>query len=443
MTKSGIARRDFLAGAAAAATAPLILPAGTLGVGGATPPSDRIGIGVIGCGGFGTGRHTRQHADREDTHVVAVADPNRDRRERVRERVNAWQGEQSSANNHHGCKAYNDFRDLIADENVDAVAVATPEHWHVLPALAAARAGKDVYVEKPMSLTIQEGRVLADEVKRAGVVLQHGAQQRSEHHNGRFRRAVELVRNGRIGAIETVKVILFPGPDGGACTEEDPPPGFDFDLWLGPAPERPFCPELHIQRRGWSGVRDYSGGRISDWGSHHLDIVQWVLDADDTGPERIEGSGTVPEEGPNDTAQTWDITFRYASGHVVEFSDRGEYGRNSITFLGSEGRLTVTRERLEADPPGVLDSEIGPGEFRAPVSEDHVDNWVRAIRTGEEPISPAEAAHRTCTLCHLANICVELGRGLTWDPETERFPDDDEANGLISREMRAPWSLDG
>ena len=434
--KHGISRRSFLAGTAAAISAPMILPSRVLGREGHTPPSEKIGIGIVGCGAMNTG-HAYRYVEREQTQVVAVCDVNSQKRGDLRSKIQDRYAQRLGLESYDACQEYNDFRDMIADSDVDAICVATPEHWHVLPALHAARVGKHAYIEKPMTLTIEEGRVLADTAKRTGAVIQHGAQQRS--HWG-FPRAVELVRNGRLGNLKHVEVVLFPGPTGGACQEEEPPDFVDYDLWLGPARWTPYCSIKCIPVRGWTYMRDYSGGRITEWGTHHLDLVQYALDADETGPVEISGSGLITRDAMYNTVARWNIDFRFESGVIVHFADSG-YEGEGIKFVGEDGSIFVNRDGIRSDPENLLDSEIGPDEIHIVAEGDHHQNFIHCIKTGEKPRGHVESGHRSSTMCHLANICVELEQTLYWDPKNERFLDNQEADAEISRPMRAPWSL--
>ena len=429
-----ISRRRLLSGAALAAS-PLMFPGRAPGADEKAPPSERLGIGIVGCGAMNTG-HARNLVMNGGAQVVAVCDPNARKRKALQKLVEEGYAPQAGLTRYRGCRAYNDFRDLIANKDVDAIWVATPDHWHTLPSLAAVRAGKAVYVEKPMTLTIEEGRVLADEVKRTDGILQCGSQQRSGYG---FPRAVELVRNGRIGNLKRIVVTIHKGDRGGPCNEVRVPDWLDYDLWLGQAPLAPYCPERCIGVRSWISIRDYGGGRVASWGSHHLDICQWALDADGGGPIEIEGTGTFPESGLCDHAVTWDVELRYASGVLVHMLN-GPLPP-SIKFIGDEGWLMVNREEMRAEPASVLDSEIGPDEWHAKTSSDHRQNLLDCIRTREQPVASAEIGHRTATACHLMNICLVLGRKVNWDPARERFVNDPEADAMISRKMRAPWSL--
>ena len=358
------------------------------------------------------------------------------KRKAAQQRVNATYG-CAARQTYKGCAAYNDFRKLIEDTNVDAVVIATPDHWHTIPALTAVRSGKDVYLEKPMTLTIQEGRVLADEVKRTGQVLQVGSQQRSE---GKFGRAVELVRNGRIGRLRAIEVGIHAGPTTRSFAEEPVPSGFDYDLWLGQAPRAPYCAARCVGIRPWIYIRDYSGGRITSWGSHHLDIAHWAMDADQTGPLELSGSGVFPSGGLYNTACTWQVELKYANDVTVIFTDNRQ-NPQGIKFIGNEGSIFVNRGKFESQPAGIIDSSIGPNELHLQTSSNHIDNFISCIKSRAEPVATAEIGHRTATACHLTNICLELKRKLQWDPQKEEFRGDLDADTLISRRMRAPWRL--
>jgi predicted dehydrogenase len=330
--------------------------------------------------------------------------------------------------------SYNDLRDLIARDDIDAVVVATPDHWHVPASIMAVKAGKDVYCEKPLTLTIGGGRALADAVKRYGRVLQTGSQQRSGKE---FRFACELVQNGRIGKLHTIKVGI-PG-NNRKCPptwEAKPiPEGFDYDLWLGPAPWEPYTEQrCHYQFRF---VLDYSGGQMTNWGAHYLDIAQWGNAADDTGPVEIEGKGDFPESGLFTTAKKVDITYTYANGVKLLLKTGG----GNTRFEGSEGWVFVTRGKIDSEPKSLLKEIIGPDEIHLYNSRDHKQNFLDCIKSRKDPIASAEIGHRSSTVCHLGNIAMLLDRKVKWDPKNERFINDSEADSMISRSMRAPWRL--
>ena len=417
-----VTRREFLKSSvvtAAAFAVPTIVPSSVFGV---NAPSNRITIGSIGLGSQGTG-NMKGFKGKSGSQVVAVCDVDAGHREKARQIAEL--DENSS---------YNDFRDLIARDDIDAVVVGTPDHWHVPTSIAAVKAGKDVYCEKPLTLTIGGGRALADAVKRYGRVLQTGSQQRS---GSEFRKACELVRNGRIGKLHTIKVGI-PG-NNRKCPptwEAKPvPEGFDYDMWLGPAPWEPYTEQrCHYQFRF---ILDYSGGQMTNWGAHYLDIAQWGNGADDTGPVEIEGKGDFPESGLFTTSKKADITYTYANGVKLLLKTGG----GNTRFEGSEGWVFVTRGKIDAEPKSLLQEKIGSDEIKLYNSRDHKQNFLDCIKSRKDPIASAEIGHRSSTVCHLGNIAMLLDRKVKWDPKKERFINDSAADSMISRSMRAPWKL--
>ncbi|MBL7153494.1 MAG: Gfo/Idh/MocA family oxidoreductase, partial [Phycisphaerae bacterium] len=330
--------------------------------------------------------------------------------------------------------SYVDFRELVARDDIDAVSVGTPDHWHVPVSIAAVRSGKDVYCEKPLTLTIAEGRKLADEVKRYGRVFQTGSQQRSSSN---FRKGCEYVVNGRIGKLQTIRVGI-PG-NNRKCeptwTPEPVPKDLDYDLWLGPAPWVPYHPQrCHYQFRF---MLDYSGGQVTNWGAHHLDIAQWGLQADDSGPVEIRGKGEFPTTGLFTTSTKVDVEYTYSNGVKLLFKTGG----GGTRFEGSEGWVYVNRGKIDAEPKSLLSSSIGPNEIHLYNSNDHKGNFLDCIKSRKDPICNAEVGHRSSTVCHLANIAMLLDRPLKWDPKKEVFPGDDEATRMTWRPRRSPWLL--
>ncbi len=329
---------------------------------------------------------------------------------------------------------YGDFRRLLARDDIDAVSIATPDHWHVPISIAAVKAGKDVYCEKPLTLTIAGGRALSDEVKRYGRIFQTGSQQRSGQE---FRFACELVQNGRIGKLHTIRVGI-PGNNRTCPPSWEPEPvpdGFDYDMWLGPAPWEPYTEQrCHYQFRF---MLDYSGGQMTNWGAHYLDIAQWGNVADDTGPVEISGRGEFPESGLFTTATKVDIEYTYANGVKLLLTT----GSGSTRFEGSEGWIHVTRGKIEAEPESILTTKIGPEEIHLYNSNDHKQDFLDCIKSRKDPIATAEIGHRSSTVCHLGNIAMLLGRKLKWDPQQERFTNDSAANRMVARAYRAPWRL--
>jgi len=418
-----VTRRQFLKSSAVTAGAaivwPTIVPSSVFG---ADVPSNRITMGCIGMGGQGTG-NMRGFKGKAGCDVVAVCDVDVGHRER------ACQIAGISASS-----SYNDFRELLARDDIDAVSIAAPDHWHVPISIAAVRAGMDVFCEKPLTLTIAEGRTLADEVKRFGRIFQTGSQQRS---GSEFRFACELVRNGRIGKLHTMEVGI-PG-NNRKCPptwEAEPvPEGFDYDMWVGPAPWEPYTKQrCHYQFRF---ILDYSGGQMTNWGAHYLDIAQWGNGADDTGPVEIIGRGDFPKTDLFTTAKTADIEYTYANGVKLHLKTGG----GNIRFEGSEGWVFVTRGKIDAEPKSLLTTKIGPDEIHLYNSNDHKQNFLDCIKSRKDTICTAEIGHRSSSVCHLGNIAMLLDRKLKWDPKAERFINDSAANRMLAHGMRAPWRL--
>jgi predicted dehydrogenase len=417
-----ISRRGFLRASAAAGAAfalPAIVPASVFG---ANPPSERINIGCIGLGGMGTS-NMRAFRGNPNSQVVALCDVDAGHLAKAR---------QAAGLDERVC--YRDFRDLLAQRDVDAVTVVTPDHWHAPISLAAVRAGKDVYCEKPLTLTILEGRVLANEVKRYGRVLQTGSQQRS---GDEFRRACELVRNGYIGEVKTVRVGL-PGNNRTCEPTWEPQPvpeGFDYDFWLGPAEWAPYHPQrCHYEFRF---LLEYSGGQVTNWGAHHLDIAQWGLGMDDSGPVEIVGEGQFPQSGLFTTATRVQFECTYASGAKLICRTGGSNTR----FEGTEGWVDVRRGSLETEPASLKTHTIGGNEIHLYHSRNHQQDFLDCIRSRRQPICDIEVGHRSSTLCHLGNIAMMLKRPLKWDPAKEEFIGDDVANRMRWRPARAEWAV--
>ena len=428
-TRNTITRRQFMK--AAGAAGPYVITSAALGAGGRPAPSNRVVMGCIGIGGMGTG-NLKSFLHSSDVHMAAVCDVDSKRREAARKSVDGHYAKRGKKGAYKGCAAYNDLRELIAREDIDAVAISTPDHWHVLPAIAAAKAGKDVYVEKPLTLTIAEGRALSDTVLRYGRVCQVGSQQRSEW---RFRFACELVRNGRIGKLHTIRTGL---PKGRTIRPQKPQPvpeGFDYDMWLGQAPWEPYTPKrCHYNFRF---IRDYSGGQVTNWGSHHNDIAQWGNGAERAGPVEIEGKGEFPRDGLYNVVLGFQFTCTYANGVKLICTTKS----GGVRFEGSDGWVYVNRGRIDAHPKSLLTSVIRPNEIHLYESRSHKRNFLDCVKTRAETVAPAEIGHRSASVCHLGNIAMLLGRKVKWNPECERFVNDPEADRMISRPMRAPWRL--
>jgi predicted dehydrogenase len=426
----GLDRRRFLRNSLAAAL-PLTFP--TVLKGAAPPPSERLRLGVIGVGGQGAGLHARTWSGLPESRLVAVCDVNRKAADAAKAQTDSAQGDNE-------CVAYRDFRELLARDDIDAVSIATPDHWHALIALAAIRAGKHVYLEKPVAYTVAEGRALVDAVRRCGVVLQNGTQQRSM---GTFQRAAWLARSDRLGRVHTAVATSPYGPQGGDPNPADPPPEIDYEFWLGPAPWKPYTPGRCSGHGGvgWYHIRDYSGGWITAWGSHHVDCAQWALGKDQEPPIAVEAQGEFAREGVYDTCFKWRSEFRYADGVKLIFATPGEAeGRMDVFIQGDQGWVCANRSGIDAHPKSLLAEQ--PGPLADPWPRHHCQDFLHAIRDGREPAAPIGPAHLSTTLCHLANIAIVLQRPLRWDGTHERFTDDPVANRMLASPMRAPWSLD-
>ncbi|MBM3970627.1 MAG: Gfo/Idh/MocA family oxidoreductase [Planctomycetes bacterium] len=424
---SRITRRQFLGTTAVAAAGPMILASPSRGL---AAPSERIRLGFIGIGIQSRG-HLRRFVGTSDTQVIAVCDVVIERREDSKRIVEEGYAKQKQMASYKGCAAYVDFRELLARDDIDAVVIGTPDHWHAIPSVMACRAGKDVYCEKPLSLTISEGRAMVEAARKHDRVFQTGSQQRSEF-GGLFRRAVELIRNGYLGEIKTVSV----GVGGPAVTcdlpTEECPTGTDWNFWNGPSAERGYnqilCPKgIHNHFPAFRQYREFAGGGLADMGAHHFDIAQWALGMDNSGPVKIEP--------PEDKATTG-LKFTYANGVVMTHG-----GPSGCRFVGTKGTLYVDRGKIEADPASILEAKLGENAFHVEPSDNHHRNWIDAIRSRKKPICDVEIGHRSATVCELGQIGYDLRRPLNWDPVKERFVNDDEANKLLSRPMRDPWKL--
>jgi predicted dehydrogenase len=419
MTRRELLRRTA-AGMAAGVAAPYVLTSSALGGAGKLPASERVMLGVIGTGG-------RASAFLGNQNILAVCDVDAETRDNALVQVLV---------KNPSAKSYNDFREVLARPDIDAVVIVTPDHWHCQISAMAALAGKDVYCEKPLSAYVAEGRALADLIKRRSTIFQTGSQQRSD---GLFRHACELVRNGRIGKLKSVSVGLLPGQPSPPLVPQVVPPGLDYDLWLGAAPWVPYMKDRC--KYNFRFQLDYAAGKISDWGAHHLDIAQWAMGTDRSGPVEIEGTGEFPTGGLFDTAIHFDVTFTYANGLKLRARDEDRDFPLGIRFDGEDGWVFVTRGKIETDPPGLRTARFRPDEVHLYRSENHWTNFLNCVRSRQEPIAPVEVSHRTVTMCHLANVAMLLKRKVKWDPAAETFPGDEEANRMpmIRRARRQPW----
>ena len=446
-----ITRRRFLGSASALVLAPTVVPASALGREGRTPPSERILMGFIGLGS--QGRSNLRHAlTKERVQVVALCDVDDRHTRRARKMVIEKYAKRYGKDPYRDLALCHRHEELLARREIEAVSIAVPDHWHCHTAVTAARAGKDIYAEKPLARTIPEGRLIADTVHRMGLVWQTGSWQRSCRD---FRFACELVRNGRIGRVTKVEVGLPTGSDGGSLEPAPVPAGFDYERWLGPAPEAPYTKDRTHWDFRW--ILDYSGGQVTDWGAHHCDIAQWGTDREHTGPVEIEGEGRFPRTGLWDAATHFFFTCRYAQGPPMTVSStpyskerKGEpwplensRGPNprGVRFQGEEGWIRVSRETLEAEPESLLKERIRPWEVHLHRSRDHLDDFLDAVRTRRPTAAPVETAHRSISIAHLGNIAMLLGRPIRWDPVREVLVGDDRAARLLCRAQRAPYQI--
>jgi predicted dehydrogenase len=439
--------------AALAAGFPAIVPASVFG---AIAPSNRINVGAIG-----TGRISRTHDmpgiwKFDQARIVAVCDLDRRRMEDAKVLVNGYYAKQAGKP-YDGVTGYLDYKELLANKDVDAVVISTPDHWHAIPAIAAVEAGKDVYLQKPASLTIAEGRALSNAVHRTGRIFQIGSQQRSA---AQFRYAAELVRNGRIGQLKTVYVGLPGDPSGDEEPEMPVPKSLNYEMWLGSTPyvyytEKRVHPQEGYDRPGWLRCEQFGAGMITGWGAHHVDSAHWGMDAEYTGPVEVWGTAEFPKKGLWNVHGPFRTEAVYANG--VHMIVSGELP-NGIRFEGTEGWVFVSRgsetvtssdpvaklkdaQALSASDPKIITSVIGPSEVHLPESRDHHGNWLEAVRSRQPPIAPVEVAHRSCSACLLHHIAMKAKRKLSWDPLRERFRNDDEANAMLSRPQRWPYTI--
>ena len=426
-----ITRRGFLrrvAGISAGAVAfPYIVPSSALGDAAGVAPSNRIVMGCIGVGSMGTA-DMQGFLGKQEVQVVAVCDVDKAQRDKAKTVVDEKYKNQN-------CKTYLDFREVIERSDIDVLSVALPDHWHSIPAIMGAAAGKDIHAQKPLARTIREGRAICDAVRRYGIVWQTGSQQRSSED---FHRACELVRNGRIGKVTAVEVGLPTGSASDNKPMQEVPAGVDWDFWLGPAPWVPYRGILHWN---WRWIMDYSGGQLTDWAGHHIDIAHWGLDLERTGPVEIEGRGVYPADGIYNVPMEYKFTCKYANGIVMTVADNKQISEGT-KWYGEAGKwIYVNRGKLEANPPSVLKEVIGPDEVKLYESRDHRQNFLDCVKSRKETIAPAEVGHRSISVGLLGEIAMLTERKLRWDPEKEVFLDDEQANRLLSRPMRSPWHL--
>ena len=448
-------RRDFMKNASAAAAGALIIPTIVPStVFGKNAPSNKINIAQIGFGRIAMTHDLAETLEFDQARVIAVADLDSNRAAKGKEFIESFYAKKTGSDHAVSVKTYGDYREMLLNKDVDAVIISTPDHWHAQPALEAALAGKDVYLQKPTSLTIAEGRLLSDVVKKKGTILQVGTQQRAMPQ---FRIAAELVRNGRIGKLHTVKIGLPGDPSGPEAPEMPVPKNLNYDMWLGSTPSVYYTEmRVHPQnsmtdRPGWLRCEQFGAGMITGWGQHHYDSAAWGMDTELTGPVSINAVANFPKSGLWDVHGDFIAVAEYKNGLTMITS--GNYP-NGIRYEGTEGWIFVSRgaytasasdpvskksKALDASDRKILSSVIGDKETHLYKIENQHGNWLDCIKTRKEPISPVEKGHRACTVCLITHIAMKLGRKLTWDPATEKFIKDDEANTMLSRPQRAPY----
>ncbi|WP_247232987.1 Gfo/Idh/MocA family protein [Telluribacter sp. SYSU D00476] len=431
-----LSRRDFVGKAAAAAAGFMIVPRFVLGgkkPDGSSylPPSDMISLGFIGTGKQGRGL-TTSFLSTGEARIVAISEVYKDKAQLTIDKIKEYHTKNPQAGIYSEIPVYNDFRELLARKDVDAVVIATPDHWHAAMAVRAAQAGKDIYCEKPLSLTVREGRAMVDAARKYNRVFQTGSMQRSWPE---FRQTAELIRNGYIGDIKSIKVNVGTPPVPYTLSAEPIPQGLDWAAWLGPNQPVPFNSELAPPLSkdvfpNWRLYKEFGGGMVTDWGAHMFDIVQWALDKDNSGPVEI-----LPPNGKD----VQNLTFRYDNG-ITMTHEKWDWN-NAIHFIGSEGDLKVQRRKLETTPASLKDKVIGENEKHVYKSENHYKDFFQAMRNRSKPVCDVEVGHRTASVCNIANIAYQLQRPLQWNPKKETFKNDKEANALLGRPMNSEWGI--
>ncbi|MDH5398472.1 MAG: Gfo/Idh/MocA family oxidoreductase [Cyclobacteriaceae bacterium] len=454
----GITRREYLKKSAAATAGliaiPTIVPASVIGK---NPPSDKINIAQIGFGRIAKDHDLKEVLKYDVARVIAVADVDSNRANHGKSYIENTYAEQKKKKNYVDVKVYEDYREMLMNKDIDAVIISTPDHWHAQPAIEAAIAGKDIYLQKPASLTVEEGRAMSNVVHKTGRVFQIGSQQRSANPWPQFKRACELVRNGRIGELKTVQVGLGTDPGGEQWPEMPVPENLNYDMWLGSTPETYYTekgvhPQADYSRPGWLRIQQFGAGMITGWGAHHIDTAHWGMGTEFTGPIELEGTALFPKSGMWNVHGDFRVETKYANG--VEMIISSEF-TNGVRFEGTEGWIFVSRgnvgvtasdpksaqssEAFSASNDKILKSEIGKDEIHLYHSAEQHGNWLDCIKSRELTIAPAEVAHRSCSTCLIAHTAMQIPRKLYWDPINERFKNDDEANATLSRPQRYPY----
>ena len=460
--KNTQSRRNFLkttvkatAGTVALANFPTIVPASVFGK---NAPSNKINIGQIGIGRIARTHDLQETFKYDVARIMAVADVDRTRLESGKKLIEGWYAKKTGQDNYIDVKIYDDYHALLSNKDIDAVIISTPDHWHAQPAIEAAMAGKHIYLQKPTSLTIEEGRHMSDAVRKSGVTFQLGSQQRSMTPWPQFKKACELVRNGRIGKLHTVNVGLPSDPAGGETKEMPIPSNLNYDMWLGSTPYVYYTADrVHSQtdpnsRGGWLRLEQFGAGMITGWGVHHIDIAHWGMNTELTGPIEVEATADFPKTGLWNVHGDYEVKAKYANGVTMIMNSKNP---NGIRFEGSDGWIFVTRGNVgvtasdptsgkvekvfEASDPKLLSSIIGPNEIHLYESKEQHGNWLDCIQSKKPTISPAELAHRSCSACLIAHAAMKTHGKLFWDPKAEIFKDNAEANKLLSRPQRYPY----
>ncbi len=428
-TDKNVKRRDFLKAGAVLSTF-MIVPRRVLGGPGFIAPSDKINLGFIGCGKQ-SGILRRSFLG-EDAQIVAASDVYEAKLEKFKDEVEKWYALRLQKSKFDGITGYEDFREILARKDVDAVVIALPDHWHAAAAVRAAEAGKDIYCEKPLALTVKEGRAMVDATRKHKRVFQTGNMQRSWPE---FRQAVQLVQSGAIGEVKQVFVSVGGPPKPFDLKEEPIPAGLSWEGWLGPnVVERPYNNELAPTLEydfypRWRNYADFGGGMMTDWGAHMFDIGQWGLGMDGSGPTEITVPGPDAEDG---------LVYKYANGAQMTHRRTGD---NHCHFIGSEGEVWVARKKLVTTPKNLENKSFSKEDYKVYVSENHYKDFLDAIRSREKPICDVAVGHSTATVCNIGNIAYRLGRNLRWDPKKETFEGDKEANDLLKRPMKKEWKV--
>ena len=452
-------RRNFITKVSATSAitflAPSILPSGVYGK---TKANNKINIGQIGCGRIARSHDMPGVMQYDNARLIAVCDVDINRMKDAKKLVEDYYNNKTGSNNVVDVKMYEDYKELLLNKDIDAVVISTPDHWHAQPAIEAALAGKDIYLQKPTSLTVEEGRVLSDVIQKKATILQVGTQQRSMPQ---FRIAAELVRNGRIGKLHTVKIGLPGDPSGPEAFKMEVPSNLNYDMWLGQTPLMDYTeigvhPKEGYSRPGWLRIEQFGAGMISGWGQHHYDSAAWGMDTELTGPVSVQAVAEFPKSGLWNVHGDFMSRAEYENG-ITMYTSSGGY-TNGIKYIGSDGWIFVSRgsytasasdpvaankssKALDASDPKILSSVIGPNEIQLYKSDEQHGNWLDCIESKKPPISTVEIGHRACSVCLITHISMKLNRKLNWNPKTEKFINDDEANSMLTRSQRKPFGV--